>query len=176
MPTPKVLDARVVGASAALPAHPRVELPNLGSLLSGQSPAQSCIDIAATFSSALQQLETARPEALLVIEGGRLLGLFSAMDVLRAIRRYGTQMPERPLRDAITPCSVFAAPGDSLQHGQALIRDNDQPFLPILADGEVAGLVSLSDLLAAIAMHYEKVFKAQALDQQILFLRGTYSC
>jgi CBS domain-containing protein len=176
MPTPKTLDARVAGASSTLPAHPRVEPANLDSLLLRQPTKPTGIDIATPLFTALQRLEQARPAALLVMEDGRLRGIFTAADLVSALSHRGPQALERPVREAMTPCPFGAAPTDSLHHGLHLLDEHDQPFLPVLADGLPLGLLSRSELLAGIAAHYEKVFKALALDQQILFLRGTYSC
>lgn len=176
MSTPNTLDARVAGTTAALPAHPRIESPTLASLLLRQPPAPARIAISAPLAAALASLGEAHPAALLVMDGEQLCGLCAATDIVAALHRTGSPALDRPVGEAMTPCPHHAGPADSLLHGLRLVREHDLPFLPVLDDGRILGLLSRGDLLAAAAAHYEKVFRELALDQQILFLRGTYSC
>lgn len=174
--TPKTLEARVAAANFECPQHPRVEPLSLGSLLKDLPSAALCLDAGATVCAALKLLAEHGRDALLVLEGGRLIGIFSEHDFARAAARLGAGALERPLGDAMAPCPDTVTPNESVPHCLHLMREKGLRHLPVLAPGEPPALLALDDLLRRTLDHYDKVFQAQALDAQLLFLPGTYSC
>jgi signal-transduction protein with cAMP-binding, CBS, and nucleotidyltransferase domain len=48
--------------------------------------------------------------------------------------------------------------------------------LPVQHNGDIVAMLSLDDLLYEMVAYLERVFKEYAVDQQIVFLSGTYSC
>jgi len=49
-------------------------------------------------------------------------------------------------------------------------------YLPVQEGSGFVAMLSLDDLLQETVAYLEKVFRANELDQRIIFLRGTYSC
>jgi hypothetical protein len=49
-------------------------------------------------------------------------------------------------------------------------------YLPVQMEGNSIALLSLDDLLSETVAYLERVLRENELDQQIVFLRGTYGC
>jgi len=115
-------------------------------------------------------------EAVLVSDGGRSIGIFSERDYARGSIHATHSPAEIPVRDVMTSCDVFANFADSLQTCLGLMLENRLRYLPVQEKGNLIALLSLEDFLAEMVSYLERVFKEYALDDQIVFLRGTYSC
>ena len=176
MGTPNVLEDRVAGAKTDFPRHPRVEPVSVASLLRNMPSAAPCADVGTPVSDALTLLDTLCLDALAVMDEGRLAGIFSVQAFARASARLGGKALAMPLRDLMQPSTFSVRPTEPLQQCLSLMREHRLHVLPVLEDGRLLGLVTLEDVLGEAVAYCERVFKASALDEQILFLRGTYSC
>jgi signal-transduction protein with cAMP-binding, CBS, and nucleotidyltransferase domain len=76
----------------------------------------------------------------------------------------------------MTSCDVFANLADSVQQCLSLMVEKRLRYLPVQEEGNPIALLSFFDLLSEMVAYLERVFKENELDQQIVFLRGTYSC
>jgi CBS domain-containing protein len=92
-------------------------------------------------------------KALLVTRAadGRVVGLLSVADVLRALRNPapGADGLDRPAREFMTPSPtvVYAAPDDNLMALSLLMTERRVSHLPILDHGQVVGLISINDIV-----------------------------
>jgi CBS domain-containing protein len=130
----------------------------------------------ATSREALKLMAEHDVGAVLVLDGGRVAGIISERDHARNSIEDATSKANVPLRELITSCKIFANPTDSLQDCLNLMIDNHLRYLPVLEDGRPVAMLSLEDCLKEMVAYLERVFKEYGLDQQIVFLRGTYSC
>jgi CBS domain-containing protein len=170
----KVLDARVAGRRFDIPLHPRVEPLTVKSVLPKRRPMLHCVTAGATLLEALQLMAEHDVGAVMVLESGRLIGVFSERDYARSSTQ-DTQLA-MPLREVMTSCDFVAGPNDSVQKCLSLMFENHLRYLPVQEGDVVIGLLSLEDFLAEMVAYLERVFNEYELDQQITFLSGTYSC
>ncbi len=173
-----ILDARVEGHRADAPKHPRVGEITIGAVLATQPPLPvHAIDTDRAALEALQQMSRDGVDALSVVEGGRLVGIFSSRDYARISVGMPRQAANVRVGEAMTPCTEALAPGDTVTKALDLMRRQGLDHLAVrTADGRLAGLLARDELLAAVVAHHERVIHAEELDQQILHLQGTYSC
>lgn len=176
MATRKVLDARVAGTEFEVPRHPRVEPITVNSILQKRPSKPHCISGDATSLEALTLMAEHDVGAVLVLDGGRLVGMFSEREYARSSIR-ATQLPTAmPVREVMTPCDIIANVTDSAHKCLSLMLENRLQYLPVQEKGKLIAMLSLDDLLNETVAYLERVFKENELDQQIVFLRGTYSC
>ena len=103
----------------------------------------------ATLSQVVQKLVEHNCGSLLVMDGSRLVGIITERDILRCCAT-----DDRPLRsiqvfEKMTSRLVTAEPSDSVEEVMRLMTTNRVRHLPILEDGQLAGLISIGDTVKA---------------------------
>jgi CBS domain-containing protein len=176
MATRKVLDARVAGTQFEIPRHPRVEPLTVKSLLLKRPSRLHCLSADATSLEALRLMAEHNIGAVLVLDGGRLIGMFSERDYARSSIRAAELAPAMPLHEVMTPCDIFANLTDCVQECLSLMIDNRLRYLPVQDGDNLIAMLSLEEVLKEMVAYLERVFKENELDQQIVYLRGSYSC
>jgi len=135
-----------------------------------------CVDAAVESLAALRLMAERDIGAVLVRDGDRIAGVFSERDFARNSARVAQFAVTTPVRDAMTPCDVSVTPAALAHECLQLMSAHQLRYLPVEEAGQFVAMLSLDDLLNEIVAHQQSVLKAIQLDQQILFLRGTYSC
>lgn len=90
-------------------------------------------------------LVCARPE-----QPSGMVGIISERDILRACAELDSAMPRAPLSDYMTMDVVTGHPDDSVEHALNVMTEHRVRHLPVLAGGQLAGLVSIGDLVKAL--------------------------
>ncbi|OIQ71089.1 inosine-5'-monophosphate dehydrogenase [mine drainage metagenome] len=93
--------------------------------------------------------------ALLVMEGDRLVGIFSERDYAREIALKGKTSRDTPISAAMTPqhCLITVTLNDTVESCMNLISDKRIRHLPVLDDGRVVGVLSIGDLVKETIAH-----------------------
>ncbi|MEJ8281773.1 CBS domain-containing protein [Pseudonocardia spirodelae] len=87
--------------------------------------------------------------ALPVVDGGRLVGIVSERDVVRRLHEQGDALLGARVSDVMTAEVVTCSPDDSVGDLARVMTDRRVRHLPVLVDGELAGIVSIGDLVKA---------------------------
>jgi CBS domain-containing protein len=174
--TQKVLDARVAGTQFESPRHPRVEPLTVNNVLRQTPSRVHCVNVNATSLDALKLMAEHDIGAVLVSDGGRVVGTFSERDYARgSIQTIGSPR-DMQLREVMTSCDIVANLTDTVQACLSLMMENHLRYLPVQDGDNPIALLTFDDLLREKVAYLERVFKENEIDQQIVFLRGTYSC
>jgi len=86
--------------------------------------------------------------AVPILDDGRLAGIVSERDVVRRLAD-GPDVLTRPASELMSTDLATAAPEDSLDDIASLMTDRRIRHLPVLADGGLAGIVTIGDVVAA---------------------------
>lgn len=85
---------------------------------------------------------------LVVVDGGRILGMFTERDILRRVMAQRLD-PATTAVSAVMTSRVVACRIDTpLQECQRLMTRNRIRHLPVVKDGELIGIVTIGDVLA----------------------------
>jgi predicted transcriptional regulator len=114
--------------------------------------------------------------AVLVTDHGRLVGIVSERECARAALKMSSGHQSLTISEIMAPCAVTVSPSESLYECLQRMNESRIQYLPLLESGKPVGVVSREQVLAALVTYLERVFHEFELDQQIVFLRGTYSC
>ncbi len=104
--------------------------------------------------------------ALLVLEGGKLVGIISERDYARKVILRGKFSKDTPVHEIMTTRLVYVHPEQTIQECMALMTDQHIRHLPVLAGADLVGLVSIGDLVKAIISEQE--FLIQNLQDYIM--------
>jgi CBS domain-containing protein len=86
--------------------------------------------------------------ALLVTQGGRILGIVSERDIVRAVAE---SLPlDEPVENVMAPDPFCVGPDASVDEAAAIMGEKSIRHLPVVsADGDFLGVISVRDLLGA---------------------------
>jgi CBS domain-containing protein len=98
-------------------------------------------------AGACRELDRLRVGALMVCDAGRVVGVLSERDVVKAVARDGQPALARPASDYMTAEVIFAEPGESVAILMGRMTDRRIRHLPVLRDGQLAGVISIGDVV-----------------------------
>lgn len=94
--------------------------------------------------------------AVVVVEDGRTVGIVSERDVVRRLAEVGAAVLDQTVTDLMSTEVISCAPGDSVDDIGAQMTDRRIRHLPVLAGGELVGIVTIGDVVAARIHELEK--------------------
>jgi CBS domain-containing protein len=97
--------------------------------------------------AALQLLAQYEAGALMVMDGGRLVGVVSERDYTRKVALQGRNSKETSVADIMTRNVVTVAPAASSRACMALMNEKKIRHLPVVDGGTVFGMISIGDIL-----------------------------
>lgn len=105
------------------------------------------VDIDDSLLVGLQVMAEKGVGALVVLSGGRLVGIVSERDYVRKVALAERSMLAAKVSEIMTREVISVGPRDSLQACLELMTERRLRHLPVLAEGELIGLLSIGDLV-----------------------------
>ena len=113
-----------------------------------------------TVFTALETMARHDVGALLVMEGARLVGIFSERDYARKVILLGKSSREITGREIMTEKVIYALPQQTVAEAMAIVTEKHIRHLPVLdGDGKVIGVVSIGDLVKETISQQQFVIK-----------------
>ncbi|WP_425913979.1 CBS domain-containing protein [Pseudomonas sp. GWSMS-1] len=103
--------------------------------------------------------------ALVVLDKGRLAGIVSERDYARKVVLLERSAADISISEIMTADVLTVSPRDTSQHCMQLMTDRHLRHLPVLAEGELIGLLSIGDLVKTTIA--EQASLIQQLEQYI---------
>jgi CBS domain-containing protein len=133
-------------------------------MLDGKAPVIS-VPSTATVYDALVLMARHDVGALVVLDEGRLTGLFSERDYARKVILHGRSSKELTVSEIMTPRVLCVGPDDSVEACMTLMTDNHVRHLPVMEGNTVVGIVSIGDVVKALL--HEQQFVIHQLERYI---------
>lgn len=105
--------------------------------------------------AALELLASYEVGALMVMEGGRLVGVFSERDYTRKIALQGRNSKDTPVSEIMTRNVITVTPATRTRACMALMSEKRIRHLPVLDGATVLGMISIRDLMDDIIAEHE---------------------
>jgi CBS domain-containing protein len=103
--------------------------------------------------------------ALVVLDGGNLVGIISERDYARKIALLGRASPTTQVKEIMTTDVVCVDPEQNVDQCMALVTEKRVRHLPVLENGKLIGLISIGDLVKSIIT--EQQFIIEQLERYI---------
>lgn len=133
-------------------------------MLDGKAPLIS-VPSTATVYDALVLMARHDVGALVVLDEGRLTGLFSERDYARKVILHGKASKELTVSEIMTPRVLCIGLDDSVEACMTLMTDNHVRHLPVMEGDTVVGIVSIGDVVKALL--HEQQFVIHQLERYI---------
>jgi len=106
------------------------------------------VDETTPLVGAVREMSTRRVGAVLVLDGERLVGVFTERDVLRAVAE--GLSAEAVVGDWMTRGPETIEPEQPAEHAAVLMIHGGFRHLPVVSDGKVIGILSIRDLMRGV--------------------------
>jgi len=103
--------------------------------------------------------------ALLVLEGGSVVGVVTERDLARKTFAMAKPAKDTPVRENMTTQVMYVSPERTSEECLAIMTENRFRHLPVLEQGKLVGLVSIGDLVKDVIS--EQKFRIEQLEQFI---------
>ncbi|HEY5899907.1 MAG TPA: CBS domain-containing protein [Burkholderiales bacterium] len=101
----------------------------------------------ATVSEAAKLMKDGNVSALLVVEGRRLVGIFTERDAVQRVIAAGRDPATTRMSEVMTPDPKCVSPDDLFGYALILMHDNGFRHAPVVQDGRPVGVVSARNAL-----------------------------
>ena len=98
---------------------------------------------------AMQLMADKKIGALLVEEGGKMIGIFSERDYPGKAKALHKPLQEVLVKEIMSDHVVHVSPDDTIEHCMELVTKNHVRHLPVLKGDQVIGIISIGDLSKA---------------------------
>ena len=88
--------------------------------------------------------------ALIVIEGGRIVGILSERDYARKVILHGKSSHDLQVREIMTSSVVTVHPGQTVEECMALMTEKRIRHLPVTEGERLIGVLSIGDLVKEV--------------------------
>jgi CBS domain-containing protein len=119
-------------------------------LLQAKAPEIHSIGPDAAVVDAIRLMAERHIGALLVMEGGRMVGIVSERDYARKVVLQGRSSSDTPVRAIMTSEVIHVAPDATVEQCMQTVTERRVRHLPVVVDGQVVGVVSIGDLVKAV--------------------------
>jgi CBS domain-containing protein len=120
---------------------------SVGALLRDKAPAIHSITPTAIVFEAISLMAERNIGALPVMQGGRLVGMFSERDYTRKVILMGRTSRETHVSEIMTRDPKTVGPDDTVSDCMELMTEHRVRHLPVVEDGRLLGILSIGDLV-----------------------------
>ncbi|MDP2278428.1 MAG: CBS domain-containing protein [Nitrospirota bacterium] len=107
------------------------------------------VDSNATVDIAINKMVDRNIGAILVMEDGKLVGLFTERDVLKCWLTKGENFCRIPIKEVMTKDLMIAEPDDDLSYAMTIMINKKIRHLPVIEKGKIVSVVSIRDMVKA---------------------------
>ena len=114
---------------------------------------------------AIEMMADKEVGALMVLDGGALVGVISERDYARKVILRGRSSKDTAVKEIMTARVIYARPDQTVEDCMALMTEKRIRHLPIVDGEDLLGVVSIGDLVKS--MLAEQQFVIEQLEQYI---------
>lgn len=97
--------------------------------------------------------------ALVVLDGDKLVGVFSERDYAREVILQGKSSKTTHISEVMTANVITAKPSDTAEQAMSVMTEKRIRHLPVLEGGKVIGVLSIGDLVKETIEYQQRLIK-----------------
>ena len=97
--------------------------------------------------------------ALVVLEGDKLVGIFSERDYAREIILKGKSSKTTQISEVMSTNVLTTKPNDTVEQAMTIMTEKHIRHLPVLEGGKVIGMLSIGDLVKETIDYQQRLIK-----------------
>ena len=113
-----------------------------------------------TVFDAVSLMAEKKIKAVLVMAQDQILGIFTEHDYIGRVTLRDLSPKETPVKDVMTGKVAFVTPDTLIEEGLAVMTEKECRHLPVLDNRNLAGLVSMGDLVKRIIKDQKVTIKS----------------
>lgn len=119
-------------------------------LLAQKGPEVLTIGPDETVFDAIRMMAGHEVGALVVLEDGKLIGIFTERDYARNVFLKGRSSPKTRVSEVMSTHVICVAPEETVEDCMAIMTDRKVRHLPVISENQMIGIVSIGDLVKSI--------------------------
>ena len=127
----------------------------IAQLLNAKGDQIWSVEPKATIFEALEIMSEKEIGALLVMEDGKLTGIFSERDYARKVILKGKSSKETPVGELMTKKVFYMDPQKTINDCMAMMTAKRIRHVPVIKDNQVMGIVTIGDVVNQIISEQE---------------------
>jgi CBS domain-containing protein len=136
--------------------------PPVSTLLTEKGAAIHSAPMSGTVQDAVQVMNRHKVGSVVIMDGDRLVGIFTERDVLYRVVAAGLLPTATPVTQVMTPNPKVISPETTVEEALTLISEKRCRHLPVIDQGRMIGLISQGDITRWLVQAH------QAQAQQLL--------
>ena len=121
---------------------------NVNQILAGKSERLVTVPKEAPVLEVIRLMAENHIGSVLVMDDGAIVGIFTERDFTRRVALSGRDARKVPVGEVLTDKVMVVQPDTTIVECMSLMTDRRIRHLPVVADGQVVGLVSIGDCMA----------------------------
>ena len=117
------------------------------------------ISATAMVYEALEIMNNYNISAILISDDNQIKGIFTERDYARKVVLKGKSSKEVSISEVMTPNPITITPADTIDHCMKLMTDKHIRHLPVVENNELAGMVSIGDVVKFIIEDQKQTIK-----------------
>jgi CBS domain-containing protein len=101
-------------------------------------------------SDAIKLLAEKNIGAVIVLDGEKIVGIFSERDFAREIAKAKKFNPDQPVKELMTEVVYFVKPDNTVDEAMNLMTEKHFRHLPVMEDNCLIGIISIGDIVKGI--------------------------
>jgi CBS domain-containing protein len=128
----------------------------ISDLLRSKGTAVATVEPETTVSDLLRGLAENNVGAMVVVGADGIAGIVSERDVVRRLNDFGPDLLTKPVSEIMTRMVASCTPEDTVDHLSVLMTERRIRHVPVVVDGELAGIISIGDVVKNRMQELEK--------------------
>ncbi|GGB79336.1 MULTISPECIES: CBS domain-containing protein [Henriciella] len=116
-------------------------------ILKTKGDVVTTIEASKSLSDAARLLDEKKIGAVVAMNGTSLAGVLSERDIARQVARHGRDALDLTVEESMTRGVITANPAETIDQCLGRMTDRRIRHLPVMRDGELAGIISIGDLV-----------------------------